>query len=64
MDTKLAALIIDYQKKTDKNDAQMAFESHFSVEKIHDIKAGRSAYTPDEEKRLVQYINDHPSSSN
>lgn len=55
---KLGELIMDYQKKTDKTDAQFAFESHFSVEKIHSIKAG-NPYTADDEKRILKYIDDH-----
>jgi hypothetical protein len=59
MPIKLAELIIQYQKKTDKNDSQFAFESHFTVEKIHNIKAGKNDYTADEERRIIQYIKDH-----
>ncbi|MGL5885078.1 MAG: LBP_cg2779 family protein, partial [Bombilactobacillus sp.] len=61
MQNSLAELIIQYQKKTNKNDAQFAFESHFTVEKIHKIKAGSNNYTADEERRIIQYIKEHSS---
>lgn len=59
MQYNLSELIIEYQKKAHKNDAQFAFESHFSVEKIHAIKAGKADYTPEDEQRIMQYISDH-----
>ncbi|UQS83552.1 LBP_cg2779 family protein [Bombilactobacillus thymidiniphilus] len=59
MNYSLSELIIQYQKKTNKNDAQFAFESHFPVEKIHAIKTGKISYTPDEEKRIIRYISEH-----
>ncbi|WP_261805585.1 LBP_cg2779 family protein [Lapidilactobacillus luobeiensis] len=48
--------LIDFQKQKELTDTQIAFESHFTVEKIHQIKAGESEPTDDEAKRLTAYF--------
>ncbi|MFD1672204.1 LBP_cg2779 family protein [Agrilactobacillus yilanensis] len=54
---ELSKAIIQYQEKTSMSDAQLAFSSHFSVERIHDLKAGEKAATPEETEKLMAFIN-------
>ncbi|MDO1605450.1 LBP_cg2779 family protein [Lactobacillus sp. YT155] len=51
--------IIEYQKKTNSNDTQLAFEIHLSVERLHTLKNNSSLATPDEEKRILDFIRMH-----
>ncbi|ERL66684.1 LBP_cg2779 family protein [Schleiferilactobacillus shenzhenensis] len=55
--SKFAEQIIRFQKQHDMTDGEMAFSSHFSVEKIHDFKSGEATPTTDEEKKLREYMN-------
>ncbi|PWG00080.1 LBP_cg2779 family protein [Levilactobacillus bambusae] len=54
--TDIAEQIIAYQKKHDKTDAQMAFDSRLSVEKYHTIKSGEAKPTPDELAALERVL--------
>jgi len=36
----IAEMIIQYEKTKDMNDTQFAFESHLSVERVHNLKSG------------------------
>lgn len=55
--SELSKAIIAYQEKTSMSDAQLAFSSHFSVERIHDLKSGEKIATPDEIKKIMDFIN-------
>lgn len=55
----LAQEIIEYQKKKNSNDTQLAFEIHLSVERIHTIKGNSSLATADEEKKIIDFIRMH-----
>ncbi|GEP20310.1 LBP_cg2779 family protein [Pediococcus argentinicus] len=54
--TKLAEEIVTYQKKNDMTDADLAFGTHLSVEKIHRVK--NNSYTPTEDdlRRIKEYM--------
>ncbi|GLB46553.1 hypothetical protein WR164_05320 [Philodulcilactobacillus myokoensis] len=54
--SKVAKNIIDYEKKMDLTDTQMAFDTHLSVERIHGIKAMEITPTSDEEKIIEEVI--------
>ncbi|KRM79285.1 hypothetical protein FC84_GL001459 [Lapidilactobacillus dextrinicus DSM 20335] len=53
---KIAEELIEFQKRKELTDTQIAFESHFSVEAIHQIKAGEMTPTPEEAQRLTTYL--------
>lgn len=53
----LSKAIIHFQERTSMSDAQLAFSSHFSVERIHDLKAGEKQATPDEVDKLMDFMN-------
>lgn len=53
---KIAEELIEFQKRKELTDTQIAFESHFSVEAIHQIKAGELKPTLEDEKRLTAYL--------
>ncbi|MCH4057780.1 MAG: LBP_cg2779 family protein [Lactobacillaceae bacterium] len=48
--------LINFQKQKELTDTQIAFESHFSVEKIHQVKAGEVEPTDEEAQRLSAYF--------
>lgn len=54
--TGLPEQIIQYQKKHDLTDNEMAFQSHLSVERLHDIKSGDQQATANEQQRLLLLI--------
>ncbi len=55
----IAEMIIQYEKDKDMNDTQFAFESHLSVERVHNLKSGEYAATADEKKTILEYIKLH-----
>ncbi|WP_427910730.1 LBP_cg2779 family protein [Pediococcus parvulus] len=57
--TKLAEEIVGYQKKHDLTDADVAFGTHLSVEKIHNIKINSYKPTADDIQRINNYMRDN-----
>ncbi|GKQ42670.1 hypothetical protein RD055328_05930 [Companilactobacillus sp. RD055328] len=55
----LAHEIIEYQKKKNSNDTQLAFEIHLSVERIHTIKGNSALATAEEEKKILDFLRLH-----
>lgn len=55
----IAEEIIQYQKKKNSNDTQMAFEIHMSVERLHNIKGNGSIATDSEKQKIRDFINMH-----
>jgi len=55
----IAEMIIQYEKDKDMTDTQFAFESHISVERVHNLKSGDYEATPDEVKVILEYIKLH-----
>jgi hypothetical protein len=53
----LAKAIIHFQERTSMSDAQFAFSSHFSVERIHDLKSGEKQATSEETDKLMKFMN-------
>ena len=47
---EIAQELIKFERDNDMNDNQVAFGSHLSVERIHDIKAGNSEPTDEEQQ--------------
>ncbi|CAI2687082.1 LBP_cg2779 family protein [Apilactobacillus apinorum] len=45
---KIAEEIVNYQKDHDMPDTQLAFNLHFTVEELHDIKSMRRSPSPEE----------------
>jgi hypothetical protein len=54
--TEFAEEIINFQKKNDLTDADVAFGTHLSVEKIHRIKENSYAPTDDDLKRINDFM--------
>ncbi|GEL12488.1 hypothetical protein FC15_GL001296 [Lapidilactobacillus concavus DSM 17758] len=54
--SKIAEELIDLQKRKELTDTQIAFESHFSVEKIHQIKAGELEPSQEDIDHLTAYL--------
>lgn len=57
--TKLAEEIINYQKKHDMTDASVAFGTHLSVKKIHNIKINKYNPTEDDVRRISNFMRDN-----
>lgn len=55
--SEVSKAIIHFQEKSSMSDAQLAFSSHFSVERIHDLKSGEKMATPDEAEKLMDFFN-------
>lgn len=55
----IAEMIIQYEKDKDMTDTQFAFESHLSVERVHNLKSGDYEPTADELKTVKEYIKLH-----
>jgi hypothetical protein len=55
----ISEAIIQYEKDKNMNDTQFAFESHLSVERVHNLKSGEYEATPEEEKIVLEYIKLH-----
>ncbi|KRK64744.1 hypothetical protein FC72_GL001986 [Companilactobacillus tucceti DSM 20183] len=55
----IAETIIHFERDKNMNDTQFAFESHLSVERIHNLKSGDYEPTAEEEKTILEYIKLH-----
>ncbi|WP_334328672.1 LBP_cg2779 family protein [Companilactobacillus sp. HBUAS59699] len=55
----IAESIIQFERAKDMNDTQFAFESHLSVERIHNLKSGDYEATAEEKKIILEYIKLH-----
>jgi len=55
----IAEMIIQYEKDKDMTDTQFAFESHISVERVHNLKSGTYEPTAAEVKSIMEYIKLH-----
>lgn len=55
----ISEVIIQYEKDKNMNDTQFAFESHLSVERVHNLKSGENEATPEEKKVILEYIKLH-----
>ncbi|APX72799.1 helix-turn-helix domain-containing protein [Companilactobacillus allii] len=55
----IAETIIQFERDKNMNDAQFAFESHLSVERIHNLKSGDYEPTADELKIILEYLKLH-----
>lgn len=53
---KVAKEIVDYQKNHDVTDTMLAFQLHFSVEELHNIKSMHSAPSSDEVNIINQKL--------
>ena len=54
--TAFAEEIINFQKKFDLTDADVAFGTHLSVEKIHRIKENSYQPTEDDVRRINDFM--------
>lgn len=54
----LAEEVVKYQEKYHLTDAELALTSHFSVERIHAIKAGQVEVRPEEYEELQELLAD------
>lgn len=54
--TEFAEKIINFQKKNNLTDADVAFGTHLSVEKIHRIKENSYTPTDDDLKRITDFM--------
>lgn len=60
----LAEEIVKYQEKYHLTDAELALTSHFSVERIHAIKAGQAEIRPEEYTELQELLADEKPVTN
>lgn len=60
----LAEKIVKYQEKYHLTDAELALTSHFSVERIHAIKAGQVEVRPEEYTELQELLADEKPVTN
>lgn len=54
--SELAQQLIKFEHDNDLNDNEVAFGSHLSVERIHDIKSSNSAATSEETELLQRFM--------
>ena len=54
--SELAQKLINFERENDLNDNEVAFGSHLSVERIHDIKSSNSVATSEETELLQRFI--------
>ena len=54
--SELAQELIKFEHDNDLNDNEVAFGSHLSVERIHDIKSSNSAATSEEAELLQRFM--------
>lgn len=54
--SELAKKLIDFERENDLNDNEVAFGSHLSVERIHDIKSSNSTATSEETELLQRFM--------
>lgn len=53
---EIAQELIEFEREHDMNDNQVAFGSHLSVERIHDIKSGNSKATEEETELIERFM--------
>lgn len=57
LNQNIADLIINYELQHNLTDNTLAFKSHISVEKIHQLKTtGNTNISDDDMNRILQYI--------
>ncbi|MGM9907392.1 LBP_cg2779 family protein [Limosilactobacillus sp.] len=54
--SELALKLINFERENDLNDNEVAFGSHLSVERIHDIKSSNAAATSEETELLQRFM--------
>ncbi|KRL27746.1 hypothetical protein FD27_GL000487 [Limosilactobacillus frumenti DSM 13145] len=54
--SEIAQELIKFERDNDMTDNQVAFGSHLSVERIHDIKAGNSEPNDDEAELIERFM--------
>lgn len=54
--SELALKLINFERENDLNDNEVAFGSHLSVERIHDIKSSNSVATSEETELLQRFM--------
>ncbi|WP_267202000.1 LBP_cg2779 family protein [Limosilactobacillus kribbianus] len=52
----LARELINFERENDLNDNEVAFGSHLSVERVHDIKSANSVATSEETELLQRFM--------
>ncbi|KRL01839.1 LBP_cg2779 family protein [Liquorilactobacillus capillatus] len=55
----LGEKLVLFQEKHHTTDAAISLASHLSVEKIHGIKMGKYSPNSEEEKLLLEFINNY-----
>ena len=53
---ELALKLINFERENDLNDNEVAFGSHRSVERIHDIKSSNAVATSEETELLQRFM--------
>ena len=54
--SELAQKLINFERENDLNDNEVAFGSHLSVERIHDIESSNSVATSEETELLQRFM--------
>lgn len=54
--SELALKLINFERENDLNDNEVAFGSHLSVERIHDIKSSNAMATSEETELLQRFM--------
>lgn len=54
--SELALKLINFERENDLNDNEVAFGSHLSVERIHDIKSSNAVATSEETELLQRFM--------
>lgn len=54
--SELALKLINFERENDLNDNEVAFGSHLSVERIHDIKSSSAVATSEETELLQRFM--------
>lgn len=54
--SELALKLINFERENDLNDNEVAFGSHLSVERIHDVKSSNAVATSEETELLQRFM--------
>ena len=54
--SELALKLINFERENDLNDNEVAFGSHLSVDRIHDIKSSNAVATSEETELLQRFM--------
>jgi hypothetical protein len=54
--SELAHQLINFERENDLNDNEVAFGSHLSVERVHDIKSSNTVATSEETELLQRFM--------